>query len=343
VSPRAYNVLVTDHSWPDVEIERAILGAAGAIIVEPTTLDEMELTELARNADAIITCFRQVSAAAVRASRDLQTVARYGIGVDNIAVEEASKRDVIVSNVPDYCTHEVAEHTIALLLALVRNITQYNSDVRAGKWELKAARALHRLAGQTAGIIGYGRVGRSVATKMAALGLEVLALDRGGHDHAATPSAPERVTLPELLRRSDVVTIHVPLSDGTRSLIGDAELKLMKSTALLINTARGAVVEQAALVRALEHGWIAGAGLDVFEPERLEPDHPLLGFPNVIATPHVAFYSEESLQTLARSAATNVALVLQGHLPLSIVNPSVLASSRWSHLTRLDGRTPQRA
>jgi len=189
-------------------------------------------------------CIRDSSEALVRAAPVLQTVARYGIGVDNIAVQEATKRDVIVSNVPDYCTDEVAEHTIALLLALVRNITQYNSDVRAGKWELKAARPLHRLAGQTAGIIGYGRVGRSVATKMAALGLHVLVLDRGANDHAASFPMPERVTLPEILRRSDVVTIHVPLSDGTRSLIGDAELRLMKSTAFLINTAPGAVVEQ---------------------------------------------------------------------------------------------------
>jgi D-3-phosphoglycerate dehydrogenase len=293
---------------------------------------EAELLGLAPEADAIMTCFAQVPSSVVLAAPHLQVIGRYGVGVDNIAVDTATERGVIVANVPAYCVDEVAEHAIALLLASARRITRYDKAVRSGNWALATGMPIHRLAGQTLGVIGFGRIGQAVAARGRALGLQVLAYDPRAGDLAFVSANVRRATLDELLSESDFVTLHTPLTPETHHLIDRDRLSKMRPSSIVINTSRGGVIDLVALERALRTGVIAGAGLDVFEPERLPQDHPLLSLESVIATPHVAFYSEESIGDLQRLAAENVAAVLGGRSPASIVNSAVLKLPRWAEL-----------
>jgi D-3-phosphoglycerate dehydrogenase len=311
----ARRVLVTDITWPDTEIERAVLDAVDAELVLAPTGAEPELIELVADADAILTCFAHVTPAVVAAGTRLQVIGRYGIGVDNIAVAEATARGIPVTNVPAYCLDEVAEHVLAMILSLVRGLHRYDRAVRAGDWSLATGLPTRRVRGTTLGIVGYGRIGRALAEKARALGMDVVV-----HD----PYVRDSLGLLELAARSDFVSLHVPATAETTGMIDAEFLAAMKPTAYLINAARGALVDQDALATALETGQIEGAGLDVFVPERLPADHPLLRSDRVLATPHTAFYSQESMAELARLAAENVAAVLDGRRPAAIVNPEVL-------------------
>lgn len=325
-------VLVTDYTWPSTAPEAKVLEAVGARLLLAQTGSEEELLALVPQAHAILTCFKKVSAAVIQAGPNLQVVGRYGIGVDNIAVDEATRLGIPVTNVPAYCLDEVAEHVMALILACARQVVGYNAAVHAGVWSLKTGMPLFRVRGRALGIIGFGKIGRTLAAKAQAFGMRVLA-----HAPRATPESLradgiEPVSLEVLLQQADFVSIHTPLTPATRGLMNAERLRSMKPTAYLINTARGAVIDPAALHRALREGWIAGAAVDVFDPEPLPADHPLLQLPNFIVTPHVAFYSEESIVDLETLAAQNVAAILSGRRPAAVVNPEVLALPRWAHL-----------
>jgi D-3-phosphoglycerate dehydrogenase / 2-oxoglutarate reductase len=325
-------VLVTDYTWPNTAVEEAILKTANARLLIAQVGDENELLSLVPQADAILTCFKKVSAAVVQAGEKLQVIGRYGIGVDNIAVDEATRLGIPVTNVPAYCLDEVAEHALALMLACARNIPHYNNAIRSNDWALNTHQPLFRVRGKVLGIIGFGKIGQKLASKAASLGLKIIA-------HSPNPDLSithalnvELVSLDDLLAQSDFVSLHVPMKAATRHLMNAERLRQMKPTAFLINTARGGLIDHEALLQALQTGRIAGAGLDVFEPEHLEAQHPLFAQSNVIATPHVAFYSEESLIELETKAAENVAAILNGYRPAALVNPQVLALPRWSHL-----------
>lgn len=313
-------VLVTDITWPDTRVEDAVLAEVGAHTVLAPTGAEEELVELVRDADAILTCFARVTARVVAAGERLRVIGRYGVGTDNIAVDEAARRGIPVTNVPVYCTDEVAEHVLALALALARGVVRYDRALRMGDWSLATGLPIHRIAGSTIGIVGFGAIGQALSHKARGLGMQVLVHDPG-HPERARLAGAEPVPLIELARRSDFVSLHVPLRDSTRSLVGADFLAAMKPTAYLLNAARGGIVDHIALAAALQRGMIAGAGLDVFEPERIPPDDPLLAHERLIATPHVAFYSEESMADLARLAAENVAAVLAGRPPAAVVAP----------------------
>jgi D-3-phosphoglycerate dehydrogenase / 2-oxoglutarate reductase len=325
-------VLVTDYTWPSVEPEAAVLAAAGARLLVAETGEEAELVELVAGADAILTCFKHVSPAVVRAGGRLQVIGRYGIGVDNIAVEEATRLGIPVTNVPGYCAHEVAEHVLALILAHERGIARFDQGVRNGDWTLTQGLPMRRVAGRALGIVGFGRIGQALARKAAALELDLLVHDPSASSDELGAVGARAVALQELAADSDYVSVHVPLTDATRGLVGGEFLRLMKPTAFLVNAARGGIVDQAALLEALREGRIAGAGIDVFEPEQLPPGHPLLEQASLIATPHVAFYSEESVLELEVKAAENVAAILEGRRPEHVVNPEVLELERWAHL-----------
>lgn len=325
-------VLVTDYTWPNTSVEEAVLKAANTRLLIAQVGDENELLRLVPQADAILTCFKKVSAAVVRAGTKLQVIGRYGIGVDNIAVDEATRLGIPVTNVPAYCLDEVAEHALALMLACARNIAHYNQAIRIDDWALNAHRPLFRVRGKVLGIVGFGKIGQSLAGKAISLGLQVVAYSPHGDVEAARRFNVELVNLDDLLKQADFVSLHVPMKAATRHLINAERLRQMKPTSFLINTARGGLVDHGALLQALREGWMAGAGLDVFDPEHLEAQHPLFALPNVIATPHVAFYSEESLVELQTKAAANVAAILTGHRPKSLVNPEVLALPRWGYL-----------
>jgi D-3-phosphoglycerate dehydrogenase len=315
-------VLVTDIAWPSLDIEREILAEVDVELVLAETGEEAELVELAATGiEAILTNWRQVPSAALDAAPGCLVVGRYGVGVDNIPVDHATRLGIVVTNVPDFCTEEVSDHALALLLACARRIVQFD---RAG-WELEAGRGMRRLRGQTLGLVGFGSIARRLAAKSQALGLRVLAHSRTVSD-APLQGIEGTRDLARVLRESDFVSLHAPATPETRGLIGETELRAMKPTAYLVNTARGALVDEAALTRALRERWIAGAALDVLTQEPPPQDHPLLGLDNCILTPHAAFYSDDAVAELEAKAAGNIATVLRGEVPATIVNPEVLGA-----------------
>jgi D-3-phosphoglycerate dehydrogenase len=325
-------VLVTDYTWSSTDEEAKVLAEIGAKLLIAQTGSEEELLSLIPQADAILTCFKKVSATVIRAGQKLQVVGRYGIGVDNIAVDEATRLGIPVTNVPAYCLDEVAEHVMALLLASARGVCRYNGAIREGNWALQTGMPMFRVRGRTLGITGFGKIGQTLATKARGFGLRLLVYDPYVSPETVREHNAELVSLEDLLAQADFVSLHTPLTPETRDLINADRLRRMKPTAFLINTSRGGIIDHPALLQALQENWIAGAALDVFDPEPLPADHPLLGLPNLIATPHVAFYSEESVLELEVLAARNVAAILAGERPASVVNPEVLKLPRWAHL-----------
>lgn len=325
-------VLVTDYTWPSTAPEAEVLARVGARLLEAETGSEEELLRLVPQADAILTCFKQVPVSVVRAGSRLQVIGRYGIGVDNIPVNEATRLGIPVTNVPAYCLDEVAEHALALLLAGARNIVRYDRALQADNWSLSTGMPVYRVAGRTLAIIGFGKIGRTLARKAAALDLQLVAHDPWVADGDIRAAGAEPASLDEALARADFLSLHTPLTEETQHLLNAERLARIKPGAFVINTARGALIDQEALLAALQSGRVSGAGLDVFVPEHLPAGHALLAQPNVIATPHTAFYSEESVLELERLAAQNVADILSGKRPADVVNPEVLALERWAHL-----------
>ena len=287
------------------------------------------LASLAVDCDAIMTCFAQVTPAVVRAAERCRCISRYGVGVDNIAVDVATELGIPVTYVPDYCVDEVSDHVMALLLAWNRQVGFYDGVAKAGRWEgTTSPHPLTRLRGQTIGIVGFGRIGRAVSDKARAFGLAVLAYDPYLTADANLPEGVTSASLEELLAASDYVTVHTPLNKETRGLIDERAFGLMRSSAYLINCARGPIVDEPALYAALRDGSIAGAGLDVMESASPPEDHPMFGLDNVIITPHVAFLSQQSVLELEVRTAKATVDVLQGRMPEFLVNPAVLPHSR---------------
>ncbi|WP_280436078.1 C-terminal binding protein [Nocardia carnea] len=318
-----YRVLITDHPAATVDVERAVFDAAGVEMVVAESTDPASLAASAADVDAIATCFAKVPAAVLDNAPRCRTVARFGVGVDNIDVARAGELGIVVTNVPVYCVDEVADHTLLLLLALARRLVPFAADTAAGRWNRNLAPVPVRLRGKTFGIVGAGAIGSALIPRVAALGMDVLALRRHGGEIAGATAVG---SLDELLTAADVVSLHLPLNSSTHRVIGARELGLMKPTALLLNTSRGGLVDTVALTAALSEGRLGGAGLDVTEPEPLPADHPLRTMANAVLTPHYAFSSDGSMADLSRTAAQHVVDVLAGRRPESIVNPEVLTS-----------------
>jgi D-3-phosphoglycerate dehydrogenase len=320
------HVLVTDHAWPSLDIERRILAEVGAEIVVAERGDEAELIALAAQVDGILTNWSRIPSAALDAARDCIVVSRYGIGVDNIPVERATRLGVVVANVPDFCIDEVSDHTMALLLACSRRIVRFALATSLGVWSLaETATGMPRLRGQTLGLVGYGQLAQAVAAKAIPFGLNVIAYTPRLSPGALSAGVTATDDFWQLLGESDFVSLHAPATPQTHHLIDEPALALMKPTAYLINTSRGALVDEVALARALREGWIAGAAIDVVEIEPAPPEHPLLGLDNLIVTPHAAFYSEEAIIDVRTRAASHAASALRGQVPAHVVNPEVLS------------------
>jgi D-3-phosphoglycerate dehydrogenase len=324
VPPSRATVLLTDYAWPDVAIETAIIEGAGFRLItgpaQPAAAQVIADLVAEHHPVAIMTNWAPVSAAAIAASASLRIVARLGVGLDNIAVAEATRRGIWVTNVPDYCTEEVSDHAVAMLLAWARGVVHFDREVRQGRWEPATAR-LRRVSDLTCGIIGLGRTGRRTARKLHGFGVRVLGHTRHG---GQAVDGIESVALDELLRRCDGVIVHVPLTAQTHHLLGREQLALMKPGAFLVNVSRGAVIDSQALADALAAGHLGGAALDVLEDEPRVP--PGLLRPEVILTPHVAFSSDASIRDLRRKASEEVVRVLRGQAPHEARNrPSVTA------------------
>lgn len=325
-------VLVTDHVWPTVEPERAVLAKIGAELVVAPDAEEDTLASLAKDVDGILTCFAKVTENVVRAAERCIVIGRYGVGVDNIAVDTATELGIAVTYVPDYCVEEVSDHVMALLLAWNRRIVLFDNSVKTTGWgSVPLTMRMMRLRGKTLGVVGFGRIGRAVGSKAQAFGMEVLAYDPYLSPDVASQHGAKMVDLPALLRESDFVTLHSPATPETHNLIGKAEFEMMKSDAFLINAARGPLIDEDALYDALTRGRIAGAGVDVLVDLEPGPDHPLLGLDNVLVTPHVAFFSQEATLELEERAAGEVARVLQGQMPDNLVNQAVLSHPNPRH------------
>ena len=324
-----YRVLITDFVWPSTQPEQEVLASIGAEVIEAPDGSEDTLASLAADADAIMTCFAQVTAKVVRSAGKCQVISRYGVGVDNIAVSTATNEGIVVTYLPDYCVDEVSDHVVALMMTWNRQIQFYDGVAKEGSWEgVRSPVPLVRLRGQVMGIIGFGRIGRAVAAKAHALGLDVLAYDPYLPPEAALPPGIEGVDMPALLSRSDFVTVHTPLNDDTRGLIDAQAFAAMKANAFIINCARGPIIDEGALYDALRNGSIAGAGLDVMEQGQPPADHPLFALSNVLVTPHVAFLSQQSVLELEVRTAQATVDVLSGRMPEFLVNPDVLPHAR---------------
>jgi len=320
-----FKVLLTDYAWPDLEIEREILSEADAelVVAAEDQQDAASLTRLAVDVDAIMTNWAKVPAQVIDAASKCRIVSRLGIGLDNIDVAAASRHGMYVTNIPDYCLIEVAEHALALLLALSRKVAFYHHETMSGSYNLKAGPTLRRIEGQTLGIVGLGNIGAALAERAQAIGLKVLATSRSGKQMPGVTLCE----LDELLAKSDYVSLHVPLAPGLKHMIGRQQLARMKPTAYLINTARGGLIDNAALSAALAAGKLAGAGLDVQDPEPPDLNQAPWNDPRVIVTPHAAFVSVESLTDLRTRTSRQVTDCLHGKRPAHVVNDAARTGS----------------
>ena len=315
-----FRVAITDNTFAPIDPERAILEPLGCEVVFRQCATEDDVIALARDADAIICDASPITARVIASAPRLKVISEYGIGYDNIDVDAATARGIWVANVPGFCTNEVADHTIGLLLALSRRILALDAATRAGRWGAGLAGPMRRLSTQTLGLVGFGRIARAVATRARALGMRVLCWSPNTTPAIAAELGATRAELDDLFRQADVVSLHVPATPTTRRLVDARRLGLMKPSAYLINTGRGSLIDESALIDALTSGRIAGAALDVYDPEPPAANSPLFSLSNVVLTPHAAFYSEESLAELQASAARNVAAVLEGGRPETPVN-----------------------
>lgn len=321
-------VLVTDYAWPSLDIEREIFRKIDTGITVAQTGSEEELIRLARSADGILCNWKSVSTAVLEAAVGCVSVGRYGIGLDNIHVDTATRLGIVVTNVPAYCIDDVADHTMALLLACNRKVCWFDRDIKDGKYDLSAQLPLQRLSGHVLGLAGFGRIGQAVAERALSFGLRVIALQPRRNPGPLPNAAVEFVPLPELLKRSDFLSLHLPATPETKGILNSSAFQRMKQGAVLINTARGSLVNTPDLLDALETGKIAAAGIDVWQSEPLPPGDPLATHPRVIATPHAAFYSDEALAELQTTAASQMVAVLTGQTPQNIINPAVLNSPK---------------
>jgi D-3-phosphoglycerate dehydrogenase / 2-oxoglutarate reductase len=313
-------VLKTDGVIPLEQRHIDALGQLDAQLVERPCRTAAELVEHGQEADALLVLEEPVSAAVIAQLRRCRVISRFGIGVDTIDVAAATAAGIQVTNVPDASTEEVSDHALAMLLSLARDLRAFDEAVRRGAWAAAGRNEIRRLSGRTLGLVGFGRIARRLCEKVRPLGLQVLTFDPYVSAAASADLNARSVGLAELLERSDFVSLHAPLTPETHHLLGAEEIALMRPGAFLINVSRGGLVDQAALVRALRHGTLAGAALDVMESEPPMPDDPILAAPNVLLTPHSAHYSIESFDTVRDRAIENVVRVLSGQDPLSAVN-----------------------
>ncbi|MEM7802925.1 MAG: C-terminal binding protein [Chloroflexota bacterium] len=325
-------VLVTDYAWPSLEIEKDIIGAAGGELVVAENGESNELMELAKahSIAAIMTNWKIVSGELLEACPECKVITRFGVGIDNIAVAKATELGIPVTNVPDYCMEETADHAMAFILAFARNLPPLISDTAQNGWNLHlTGRPFRRMKEQTLGIIGFGNIAQALVPKALGFGMRVIA-----HTPRLTadrvPAGVEATQdLGYLLSEADFVSVHVPAMPQTEHLINAKTLELMKPSAYLINTARGAIVDEQALYEALKEKVIAGAALDVLKVEAPNSKNPLFELENCWVTPHAAFYSPSAIAELEEKAATAVAAALSGDLPRNIVNPDVSRQSNY--------------
>jgi D-3-phosphoglycerate dehydrogenase len=309
-------IAVTDSPFPSLDPAKAALKRVDPELRMAKSPSAADILAVARDADAVLVTYAKLPGDLLRELKRCKVIGRFGLGVDNIDIPAAGALGITVTYVPDYCMQEVSDHAMALLLSLVRKVPLSNTLVQSGRWEVPPVVPIHRLSGRVLGLVGFGNIPRTLAPKAKAFGLRVVTHDPYVSADVLGKAGVESVGFDELLAMSDFVSIHAPLLPATRGLFNAEVFRKMKKGALLINTARGPLVDETALVAALDSGYLGGAALDVVTTEPLAQDSKLLGRDNVILTPHTAFYSVEALDELQTKCATDVARVLSGEQPV---------------------------
>lgn len=326
-------VVITDFDFGDVDVERNILEAVGAEVVALQSKREEDLFVAARDCAAMINQYARIGERTIAHMLQCEVIARYGVGVDIVDVEAATRKGILVTNVRDYCTEEVADHAIALWMALARKLPDYDRATHKGIWQWQSGKPIHRIRGRTMGVVSFGKIGQAIAERAKAFGVQMIAYDPFLSAHVAKEHGVELVSKADLLVRADYILMQAPMTPDTRHFLSDAEFSVMKPGAIVVNTGRGPTIDNQALYRALTEGHIAAAGLDDPEEEPAKraqwspSDNPIFTLPNVIVTPHAAYYSEESIHAARETAASEVARVLTKQAPKFPVNATELATA----------------
>jgi len=326
--------VITDYDYPDLAIETEILNKNGIQVLGGQCKGEDELIAIAQDADALLVQYARVGERTIKSMPDCKVIARYGIGVDIVDVKAATEAGIVVTNVAHYCIDEVADHAVAMFLCLARRLREYDTAVREGRWHWSACGTpIVRLKGQVMGVIGFGQIGSRIAARLKPFGVQFVVYDPYISDDRLKELGARKVSMAELLSISDAIFVQAPLTDETRHMFDAKAFSAMKKSAILVNTSRGPMVDNQALYEVLTTGKILGAALDDLEDEpakknNWQPTNPLLKLPNVLVSPHAAYYSEEAIVEARSTAASEASRVLLGQMPLSIVNKEVLASPK---------------
>lgn len=318
--------VITDYDYGNLDIERSILEPRGIDVVGLQAKSEDDLLDAASTCDAIMNQYARVGARTIAAMIRCKVIARYGVGVDIVDVEAATRAGVLVTNVRDYCTEEVADHAIALWLACARRLVEYDRATHQGVWRWQSGQPVFRLRGRTLGIVSFGKIGQAIAERARAFGVEIVVYDPYVDPAVVASHGATLVDKDALLARADILMMQVPMTPETKHFLGEREFAAMRPNAIVINTGRGPTIDNKALYNALVSGKVLAAGLDDPEEEPAKraawnpADNPLFSLPNVLVTPHSAYYSEESIRSAREIAASEVARVLTGVHPLNPVN-----------------------
>ncbi|MGA2613978.1 MAG: C-terminal binding protein [Spirochaetia bacterium] len=313
-------IVVTDSETRSMEIEIEEAKKHEMDLIRADCKREDEVIELAKDADAVLVDMAPITRRVIETLKKCKVIVRYGIGYDNIDLGAATDAYIYVANLPGYCIDEVSSHAVALTLAASKKLFQYSRDVKAGVWDIEKQLPMIDLRASRVGVVGLGNIGRAYARKMRTFSDDIVAYDPFIKQKDIADTGIKMLALEELLRTSDIISLHIPVTEETRNMFGERQLKIMKSTAFLINTARGAIVDENALYEALKAGIIAGAGLDALIVEEPNSKNPLFELDNVIVTPHVAFYSKTALRNMHRMAVQTAIKVLMGEIPDNVLN-----------------------
>ncbi len=333
VRPDRPKVIITDYDYGNIDIERSILEKVGAEVIGLQAKREEDLFDAATDCAAMINQYARIGRETITRMQKCEVIARYGVGVDIVDVAAATEQKILVTNVRDYCTEEVADHAISLWLTLARKLPDYDRATHKGIWRWQSGKPIYRLRDRTMGVVSFGKIGQAISARARAFGVNVIAFDPFLPAQVAKEHGVELVSKEDLLARSDYILMQAPMTPDTRHFLSDAEFAAMKPGAILVNTGRGPTVDNRALFRALTDGHLAAAGLDDPEEEPAKrsewnpEDNPIFTLPNVVVTPHAAYYSEESIAAARVTAATQVAKVLSRQKPDYPVNAEELAQS----------------
>lgn len=315
-----HKVVLTDYAWPDLALEKEILEKGGAELIAKHCKTESDVLAATAEADAIIVEYAPITREVILAAKKCKVISMNAAGYDNVDLAAATQEGIVVANVPDYCYDEVADHAMTLLLVCARRVVRFCQDISCKIWDFKSAGEMKRIRGRTLGLIGFGGISRNVARRAKPFGLRIIAYDPYLPSEVFDQEAVGQVSLEELLKDSDFVSIHIPKTSETTELISEEQLRKMKPDSFLINTSRGGIVDEVALHKALQNGWIEGAALDVLAMEPADFSNPLFECENAVLTPHCAFYSEDSMTEVRTRAAKQVLEVLAGKWPPNLVN-----------------------